>query len=243
MDLLIDIGNTSLKWAPCESGEVREMRAVRHHGALPIDLHAAWDQLPRPRRVVVASVSTRELTGSLIASCRSRWGVEAELAAVDPRYPGVEIAYAEPARLGVDRWLALIAAHQGSAGPVLIVDAGTAVTFDLLLSSGRHLGGLILPGIEMMRNSLLAGTSIPRVEPAETHLPWATDTAAAVGIGSIEAPGALAERLLRRLEETAGEAPTLLLTGGDAERLRTAVPAKVRVEPDLVLKGLALLLD
>jgi type III pantothenate kinase len=145
--------------------------------------------------------------------------------------------------MGVDRWLALIGAHRLCAGAVLVVDAGTAITYDLLLASGRHLGGLILPGIEMMRGSLLAGTNIPRVEPEERDLPWAADTGAAVGVGTIEAPAALVERLRRRLTAAAGGPSTVLLTGGDAERLRPALEEPVRVEPDLVLRGLALLLE
>ena len=243
MDLLVDIGNTSLKWSPCESGELGGMRAVRHHGALPIDLHAAWEQLPRPRRVLVSSVAAPAMTQALRVACRSRWGLETELVAVDPGFGGVALAYAQPQMLGVDRWLVLIAARRTCAGPVLVVDAGTAVTYDLLLASGRHLGGLILPGVEMMRHSLLGGTAMPRAEPVEAALPWATDTAGAIGTGPIEALGALAGRLLGRLEETAGEAPDLLLTGGDAERLRPAFPGSVRTDPDLVLQGLALLLD
>jgi type III pantothenate kinase len=241
LDLLVDIGNTSLKWSPCEWGGLGAMRAVRHHGAIPIDLHAAWDGLPRPARVLVASVAPRALTLALDAVCRSRWGLAAELVRVDPRLGGVRPAYAEPRKLGVDRWLALIAARRRSPGPALIVDAGTAVTYDLLLADGRHLGGLILPGIEMMRDSLLAGTNVPRLEPAEAPLPWAADTASGIGIGSIEAPAALAERLLARLAATAGQTPTLLLTGGDAERLRPSIAAPLRVAPDLVLEGLSLL--
>jgi type III pantothenate kinase len=243
LDLLVDIGNTRLKWALRERGQVGARGAVRHHGAVPIDLHASWERFPKPGRILMASVAPQALTDAVGRICRSRWGLQAGLARVDPRRGGVTPAYAEPRRLGVDRWLALIATHQHRKEPALVVDAGTAVTYDLLLADGRHLGGLILPGIEMMRSSLLAGTAIPSLEPAEADLPWAADTAGAIGIGPVEALGALAERLLRRLEETAAEAPSLLLTGGDAERLRPAVPANARVEPDLVLNGLALLLD
>jgi type III pantothenate kinase len=175
--------------------------------------------------------------------CRSRWGLQPELVSVEPGRGGVSLAYPEPKRMGVDRWLALIAARRLCAGAVLVVDAGTAVTYDLLLANGQHLGGLILPGIERMREALLAGTNIPLVEPEEPDLPWAADTGAALGLGTIEAPAALAERLHRRLEDAAGGHAVLLLTGGDAERLRAALDGPVRVEPDLVVQGLALLLE
>jgi type III pantothenate kinase len=243
MELLVDIGNTSLKWAPRESGEVRGMSCVRHHGALPMDLLASWEQLPEPGRVLVASVAAQPVTDALLRVCRSRWGLDAGLVRVDPSRGGVELAYTEPSRLGVDRWLALIAARRCCAAPALIVDAGTAITYDLLLADGHHLGGLIVPGIAMMRDGLLAGTGIPPVEPVDAELSWGADTGAAIGIGTLQAPAALAERLRRRLAEASGQPPALLLTGGDAHRLRPALEGPVRTEPDLVLQGLALLID
>jgi type III pantothenate kinase len=241
MDLLIDIGNTNLKWAIGESGSLGEMWTVRHHGGMPIDLYAAWEQLTPPERVLVGNVGGDRMAGAVTRACRSYWGCEPRYAKTESRSYGVTIAYERPERLGVDRWLALIATHQAFDGPVLIVDAGTAVTYDLLLPDGRHLGGLILPGIEMMRDGLLAGTHIPRVEPEELAEPWAADTGTAVAAGSIQAPAALAERLCAKLEDLVGDAPELIVTGGDAERLLPAVSRRVRHQPNLVLQGLALL--
>jgi type III pantothenate kinase len=242
MQLLIDIGNTNLKWAPCEGAALGEMQRVRHHGALPIDLHAAWERLPTPDEILVASVGGGVILDALVRTCRSRWGREPRLARTEASAHGVTIAYAQPQSLGVDRWLALLAAHAAGAGPALVVDAGTAITYDLLLADGRHLGGLILPGIDLMRDALLVGTHIPRVEPEDAHAPWAADTAGAIAAGSIQAPVSLAERLLDCLAVEAGAAPGLILTGGDAERLMGALDRPARHQPDLVLRGLALLL-
>lgn len=241
MDLLIDIGNTSLKWAIGDSGSLGEMRRVRHHGGLPIDLHAAWEQLEPPVRVLVGNVGGSGMAETLERACCSYWNREPIFAATQREACGVRIAYERPERLGVDRWLALIAAHRVCEGPVLIVDAGTAVTYDLLLGDGRHLGGLILPGIEMMRDRLLTGTHIPQVEPEELADPWAADTATAIAAASIQAPSALAERLFDRLAEQAGLTPRCILTGGDADRLIAALGFPVQQSPDLVLRGLALL--
>jgi pantothenate kinase type III len=158
------------------------------------------------------------------------------------------IAYREPARLGVDRFLALIAAHRAARGtdhagrPSLIIDAGTAITYDLLLANGTHLGGLILPGLGMMRDSLLAGTQIPPQASADAEVPWADDTAAAIAAGGLHAAGALAERLYQQLRDVdagAGREPRLWLTGGDAERLASVIGPPVDQVPDLVLRGLA----
>lgn len=246
MELLIDIGNTSLKWTlgrPGAQGALEPMRSLRHHGHMPIDLIAAWETLPRPARVRAACVAGPTLAQSLAKVCRAFWGLEPEFVQPRSHSAGLVIAYEDPLRLGVDRWLALLAGHHLSQGPVLILDAGTAITFDLLLTGGRHLGGLILPGIETMRQGLLANTQIPRVEPQESAAWWARDTATAIAVGSLDAPAALAERLLRQLAQEAGVEPILLLTGGDAERLQSRVQAPSRLIPDLVLQGLALVPD
>jgi len=220
------------------------MRSARHHGAFPIDLHAAWELLSCPERILVASVAAQSVSDALVRICRSHWRLEPELVKTRRNACGVTIAYAEPESFGVDRWLALLAAHRMyRAVPVLVLDAGTAVTYDLLLPSGQHLGGMILPGIEMMRDELLARTQIPRVALEDEFVSWAADTATAVAIGSVQAPAALAERLLRRFSETAGVDPVLLITGGDAERLLAALAVPALHEPDLVLQGLSLLLD
>jgi type III pantothenate kinase len=241
MDLFVDIGNTNLKWAVADAGSIGEMRSVRHHGGLPIDLLAAWEQLGAPKRVLVGNVAGEKMANAVHNACGSYWDCNPVFANTEPGSYGVTIAYERPERLGVDRWLALIAAHRSYDGPVLVVDAGTAVTYDLLLRDGRHLGGLILPGIEMMRDGLLAGTRIPRVEPEELAEPWAVDTGSAIAAGSIQAPAALAERLSDRLADLAGAEPMLILSGGDAARLLPAIRRNAREEPDLVLQGLALL--
>jgi type III pantothenate kinase len=241
MDLLIDIGNTNLKWAQHEAGTLGEILAVRHHGGLPVDLHAAWESMETPEQILVGSVAGEALVNALDRTCRSRWGRQPRYARTEHCLHGVTIAYERPERLGVDRWLALIAAHRICEGPVIIVDAGTAVTYDLLLANGHHLGGLILPGIEMMRDSLLSGTFIPGFEPEDSSELWSADTATAIAGGSIQAPAALAERLYDRLTAEAGVSPEVLICGGDAERLLPAIGRPVRLVPDLVLQGLALL--
>jgi len=241
MDLLVDIGNTNLKWTLGESGSLEAMRTVRHHSGLPIDLHAAWEQLALPRRILVSNVGGAEMAGALERVCRAYWDRAPLFVTTEPRAYGVTIAYERPERLGVDRWLALIAAHRICRGPVLVVDAGTAITYDLLLGDGSHLGGLITAGIEMIRDRLIAGTRIPRVEPTESADPWATDTGAAIAAGSIQAPAALAERLFHRLTEQAGRTPRCILSGGDAERLIPALRLPIQHRPDLVLQGLTLL--
>ncbi|MBK1716560.1 type III pantothenate kinase [Thiocystis violacea] len=240
MNLLIDIGNTNLRWTRHEVGRDWEIQIARHSGGVPLDLLAAWEGLQPPARLLVSNVGGAAVAESLARVSRAFWGLEPEFVATRPLAAGVRIAYEDPARFGVDRWLALIAAHAERREASLILDAGSAATFDLLLADGRHLGGLILPGIEMMRASLLMGTHIPRIESEPVGAPWATDTAAAVAAGSVQALVALAARLYDRLAEESGGAPRLILTGGDAQRLRAHLDRPFDEIPDLVLRGLAL---
>ncbi len=244
MQLLIDLGNTSLKWALRDGDRLGAPSSARHSGAMPIDVLAAWEQIEAVDRVHMASVASPALNETVAGVCQARWGKTPEMvtaAGLAERSP-VRIAYQDPQRLGIDRWLGLLAAHDQHIGPKLVVDAGSAITYDILLSDGRHLGGLILPGVTLMRDSLLAGTQIPSHELAVgADLDWATDTGGAIVSACIQAPAALAERLWDRLRARAGgEDPTLILTGGDAERLLPAIVRPVTHRPELVLEGLAL---
>jgi type III pantothenate kinase len=175
------------------------------------------------------------------------WGLEAQFAVTRRDCLGLRVAYAQPTRLGVDRWLALLGALGRGAAAALVVDVGTAATFDVLAPAGRHLGGLILPGLTMMRDSLFAGTHIPSGEPESADEPWATDTGAAVATGSLHALAALAERLHQRLWDRlsgsvgVGSAPppALLITGGDGPRIAPLIARPLELVPELVLCGLA----
>jgi type III pantothenate kinase len=257
LNLLLDIGNTNLRWACQDGPDLGAMGTVRHGDAVPLDLLAAWESLGLPERVLVGNVGGESVGGAVSRVVRALWGLDAELLGVRPHCLGVRVAYEDPSRLGVDRWLALLGATTGPEAPALIVDAGTAVTYDLLLTGGRHLGGLILPGIEPMRAALLQRTRIPPVglDPdlgTSLEEPWARDTGSAVAAGAIQALGALADRLHDRLTERCrlesrsgpgGVVPRLLLTGGDAERLAPAIGRPHLIIPDLVLRGLARLAD
>jgi type III pantothenate kinase len=256
MNLLLDIGNTNLRWVRQLGQDLGEVGAVRHGGGVPLDLLAAWESLEAPRRVLLANVGGATVARAVTRVVRALWGLDAETVEVRESCLGLRVAYADPSRLGVDRWLAMLGAQAGQGGAALIVDAGTAVTYDLLLRGGRHLGGLILPGIEVMRSALLGNTQISVGFETDPGLPlaqpWGVDTRAAVGAGGIQALGALADRLHARLAERCRQesgsepdwdVPRILLTGGDAERLAPAIGQPIQVIPDLVLQGLARLAE
>ena len=236
--LVLDIGNTNLRWAIWDGTTLGAARVLRHGGALPLDLLAAWEGLDPPGRVVASNVGGPAVATALARATGAFWGLDLEQVETRASFGDLRIAYAAPERFGVDRWLALVAARRAADSPCLILDAGTAATFDLLLGDGRHLGGLILPGVEMMRASLLAGTQIPRIESEPTDDPWASDTGPAVAAGSLQAIAALSTRLYDRLAALSGTTPRFILTGGDADRIAPALDRPFELVPDLVLRGL-----
>ncbi len=242
--LLIDLGNSNLKWAWLEAGRLGPAERAAHGGAgeeLELPFHR-WQAEERPDRVLISAVAAAERVEQIKDWMLRQWGLEPELLKAEARALGVTSGYDNPGQLGVDRWVALLAAHHSIAGPACIVDCGTAVTIDALARDGRHLGGLILPGIRMMREALRRETAIPWVEVGGTGL-LATETGSAIAAGGLNAVAALVEKVLRQITGQLGEHPVLLLTGGDADLLQGVLEEPGIGEPDLVLKGMALIAD
>jgi type III pantothenate kinase len=239
MMLLIDLGNTRLKWATLAGARMRPGGVFAHAGhALDARLRGEWNDLARPARVLVASVLDDERERQLEAYLRERFGVAAEFVRSPAATLGVRNAYAEPARLGVDRFLALAALHAREAQAQLLASVGTAMTLDLLDAAGRHHGGLILPAPQLMRASLRAGTA--RLDVAEGRWREVPDnTADAVTSGALYAAAGAVERFTGVAAERLGVPPVLFLTGGGADELAALLPGARRVH-DLVLDGLAL---
>jgi type III pantothenate kinase len=239
---LFDLGNSRLKCAPLQAdGNVAVDRLVEitHDGAaLPGDGIA---RLPERFDVaVVASVANPILTTALLDTltrrCTRMTRVRTQRACA-----GVRIAYLEPSRLGVDRFLALLATHARGADACLVVGVGTALTIDLLDADGRHHGGRIAPSPTLMRDALHARA--PQL-PASggRYADFADDTIDALASGCEGAALALIadsrERALARL----GIVPNILLHGGGSAALLPRVPGAIPA-PALVLEGLARWVD
>lgn len=236
---LLDLGNTRLKVAAWRPGEGL--------GDVQAWTHGAADFAPSMQRWLagmqagdtcwLASVAGSELTAA-VAEALASHGNPATRARPRPECAGVRIAYAEPSRLGVDRFLALLAAHARGAGPCLVVSAGSALTVDLLDEQGRHRGGLIAPSPEHMRSALAARFPALAFAGGEA-VDFAGDTADALASGSVGAAAGLVERSHRRAQRLLGAAPRVLLSGGGGQRLVSALELDVEWAPGLVLEGLA----
>jgi type III pantothenate kinase len=202
-------------------------------------LRSAWADLPAPGEILVGSVAGAERDQALRALCHDLWGCEPRFVAAQARAAGVQSGYEVPGQLGVDRWCALVAVHADGGGPACVVDCGTAVTIDLIDGVGRHQGGLILPGLSLMRECLLARTRIPPVASPPARPEPGRGTGAAIANGALLAVlGAVRETLARAATGGLGAA-RLVVTGGDGAAVVASWDAPAELRPDLVLEGLA----
>ena len=232
---LFDLGNTRLKCAPLDGGGPGATVAIAHDG---VAFEAGWEQrLPaRLKLACIASVAAPALTVALLDTLASRCDRIA-IVRTQAALAGVRIAYAEPRRLGVDRFLALLAAHARAATPALVVGVGTALTIDLIDGDGRHRGGRIAPSPALMREALHArAPQLPREGGA--YAEFADDTAAALASGCEGAAQALVERSFAQAAGLLGAQPRLLLHGGGAGPLQARLAQAVET-PALVLEGMA----
>lgn len=240
MNLLLDLGNTRLKWALADAPESVQAQALAWEVPdLGAELVSAWRGLPVPTHIYLASVAPdarREQVEAVLGECFDR---PVQRVVSQASACGVRNAYAEPSRLGVDRFLALLAAHDAGHSPCVLAGCGTALTLDALAADGRHLGGWIAPGPALMRASLLGATAKVRPEHPGRVVDAADNTADAVASGCWHAAAALVERFATRIAPMLGGTPALLLGGGDAESLASLLTRPSQVQADTVLRGLA----
>jgi len=235
--LQLDVGNSGAKWRLLEHGQVTARGTL-----LAGDENSRTELLgcaPAVGQIWVASVAGEEAEAALGAMLVGRWGVTPWFARSTAQCGAVRNSYREPARMGVDRWLAMLAAWQRAQGRVWVVDAGSALTLDLLSDSGGHEGGYIIPGPALMERALLQDTDRVRfAEEAGYDLAPGASTAEAVRHGiALAQAGALALALDR-----AGPAPPrLLFCGGWGRTLMGLLDRGGEYLPDLVFEGLEIL--
>lgn len=243
MKLLLDLGNTRLKWALHQQGHWLAHGAVGWDENLDAALTEGLSAWARPATILAASVadSAREaLTATVVTRLCARpidWRRSPAAAC------GVRNAYAEPQRLGVDRFLAMVAAHARGGGPYVLAGVGTALTLDALTADGRHLGGMIAPGPALMRQSLLNATAKVRMDSPGQILELADNTTDAVASGCWLAAVALIERFAHQATAALGAPPALCLGGGDAEQLLPLLSLPAHLTHNAVLRGLAVWAD
>lgn len=240
MILLLDIGNTRIKWGWLQEGMFRSGGGIAH-GRDPAQVLADWAATPRPQRVLAVSVANQQLNDAAADWIKRHWNLDVELVHASAVAGGVRNSYANPGQLGADRWVAAIGAYALSRTAVCVVDCGSALTMDAVDAEGQHRGGLIAPGWQLMRESLHRGTARLPLAGADAVQLFSTDTDSAIASGTLLGAAAIVDQLAGRMAAELGGAAALWLTGGGAPALLPYLTLKFRHEPDLVLQGLAVL--
>lgn len=247
--LLIDCGNTRLKWSVFSAHRLRKARALGwDSGTVRKVCDELFKQVGSVDRVLVCSVAGVVIDKALRAAARRAKAPRPSFVRSERNLAGITNGYAEPWRLGVDRLVAVIGAwYTGNERrAVLVVDIGTAMTLDLVDSDGRHRGGAIVPGPALMVQSLLAQTAGIRRRAQggarQSRSLYARSTAAALDSGARYASAALIQRALAEARTQLGSRPRLMLTGGAAPAVAALLGRRsLTLEPDLVIHGLAVL--
>lgn len=245
MILLIDSGNTRIKWALLGENGIGTQHADTYTGWGTVQLRAkVLAPAGRIDRVVIANVGGERVATLIRGAVLETFGFAPDFMHASAEAGGIRNGYTAPEKLGVDRWAAMIGAHALEPRPACVVNVGTAMTIDGIDASGLHLGGVIVPGPDLMISSLMRHTSDIAVRAQDGRLGeglFADNTLGAVYQGAVHSLTALVEEARATLLELCGEAPVLLLTGGAADRLERIIAMPVRRIPDLVLQGLAVL--
>lgn len=251
MRLEIDIGNTRIKWRT-----VRYDGIVAAHGSGLLAQASGLDAMDSVFDTVDLSAIEHVGVASVVPSvhpiltrwCEQRLGLLPEFARVVRYCAGVTNGYRDASQMGVDRWLAILAAYQRCAGAI-VVSAGSAVTVDLLCGDGMHLGGYIVPGLRLMKESLRLNTdqvNIGHQQRQQSLVPGESTVEAVMRGVPLMVVGLVGDAVIRLQQHDGLGAPPVLVTGGDGEYLVSLMVARelpyVEYVPSLIFEGLSLAL-
>ncbi len=232
--LAIDAGNSRIKWGFADDGGWvrRAWLSTTDAGAMAAEI----GDLPAPAHIVISNVAGDGVRGALSGALASLRAAPLWVRGRDQQC-GVRSGYADPAQLGSDRWAGLIAAWKSYGCACVVVNAGTTMTVDALSAEGVFLGGVIVPGLELMRNALARGTAQLKLAPGEfCYFP--DNTADAIMSGAINALTGAIERMHAYMGQTGQGVPKVLLSGGTAAVLQPRLNVRSELVDNLVLDGL-----
>ncbi len=241
MKVLVDIGNSRLKWVTVIDGQLSRVHAQDYRQAHYLTgLRQDWLRLPTPDTIMLASVAAQHILGEIECLVAGLWpSADCRVIRSSAQAGGVSNAYPQPEKLGVDRWLALLAGHRHYSGEICIVDCGTAITVDVVAADGQHRGGLISPGLSLMTSALVQNAAALQGNDLQPSTDLANNTHAAIANGVLLAAVGLIERVLQRQAVNC----RLIITGGDAEQIAGALLPAAMIDKHLVFKGMVLLAE
>jgi len=242
--LALDVGNTRLKWTLYErpapgaavlASGAEFLEQIDHLG------EAAWACLPEPARMLGCIVAGQAVKHR-VHEQMELWNVEPRWVCAAETEAGLINGYDNPARLGADRWVAMVGARhhmlrRGPARPIVLVMVGTAVTVEAIDDQGRFLGGLILPGHGIMLRALESGTAGLHVPTGEVK-DFPTNTSDALTSGGTFAIAGACERMCQHLKARCGIEPLCLMTGGAGWKMLPSMDRPYELVDSLIFDGL-----
>ena len=237
--ILLDCGNSSVKAQCWKQGRIQASFACAYQSNWSLRLQH-WLQAQAATHCYFVSVLDSGRQAKLDQCLAQKFANAITRFVSEANILGVKNGYHQPARLGADRWMVLLAADEIADGDALIIDAGSAITIDLLRADGQHLGGAILPGINTSPEQferIFSHIDFDQSEITETAIPGCS-TEAAIHIDyrqpSIELIPELVNRWIQLLDDNA----SILLTGGDGSQIQRVLDRACRIVPDLVFRGM-----
>ena len=242
--LALDIGNTRLKWALYDAP--RSGARLLEQGAEFLEnieklAEGPWSSIQPPRYVLGCAVAS-DVIRRRVEDQMEAWDVAPQWVVASEAEAGLRNGYDHPARLGSDRWVAMIGAYQhmlaqGPAQPMVLVMVGTAVTVEAVDASGKFLGGLILPGHGIMLRALESGTAGLHVPTGEVR-EFPTNTSDALTSGGTYAIAGAIRRMRHHLHDHSGQEPLCLMTGGAGWKMAPSMTRRFELVDNLIFDGL-----
>jgi type III pantothenate kinase len=234
MILAIDAGNSRVKWGLHDGHNwLRQESADNCEVGV---LAESWRHLESPARIVVSNVAGADMRSSL-ENLLSPWAIAPLWVTAQVSALGVQNAYDDPGQLGSDRWAALLAAWDMFRAGALVVNAGTALTVDVLSDQVVFLGGIIVPGAAAMQHALFASTALAE-QPSGCFTLLPKNSADAIRSGALRALAGAVEGMWRELLHSGAREPRCVLSGGAAQSLQKLLTMPIVALDNLVLEGL-----
>lgn len=241
--LYIDAGNSAIKWALSSADTLSEMVSLSYPEKISSEIFIdVWKQVDKPIRVVASSVGSEIIWQAITEACNELWNIDVQRVSSIKQGYGLINAYDKPSDLGSDRWCAMIGAYHEVKSAFMLVDAGSAITIDVVNELGQHMGGYITPGLTMMKQSLGVNTAQITVAATDkslgTSLLPASSTAECVTAGIYLSAVKLIEGIFEKESKNTKDLKCIL-AGGDANLIADLLSLKYVIIPDVVLRGLA----
>ncbi len=240
MKLLLDIGNSSVNWAMEENLLfVNEGAFSYRKDSMEHSLQENMLSLQKPSEVLLANVAGEEVYNCIDNWVRKHWQQSLWQPRVSKQLNGLKNSYSDTQQLGLDRWLAMLAAWDKYQSALCIVDCGSALTIDSIDKDGNHMGGYIIPGIELMQQALIMNTARIKVSINKlASLGYARNTQAAINNGAFLAAVSMIDRVVNNMSNELHTPPECIISGGMADVIKPLLKEPFKYEPGLVLNGL-----